>query len=231
MVAFVCGGLGLVAVNCGGRSHGSPTVSTSGAGSGGRSGGGEAGSAPNAGGSAERGGLGAGGAGTASSAAAAAGHDAVCPCDSNDPVCVERLANSCARGAICPPTLDALLDYGKLPHEPNGLSDVSYAVCDDGTSSITVTDPFGEGGTIYVFDSRGRLLFDGDAGRSACGDWPPQDPAASCLFCEVLRTGGLDEVAQAGAGGEGGAVGAPTAPGGVPYCLVDSDGKLVMPSN
>ena len=151
-------------------------------------------------------------------------------------MCVDRLASSFCGSAGCPPTLDPWLEYAHWPHEPNGLLSASYSVCDNGTTWFTETDPFGESGTIWVFDAEGRLIFDGNYLKSVCGDPPPLDSGVMCSGCEIVREGGLEQVGStlpsAGAGGESGAPASPVRlPVQASYCLVDSDGRLVMPSN
>jgi hypothetical protein len=171
-----------------------------------------------------------GGAGTVSADDDAGDHDTHCRCDSDNPLCVERLNQSCEGSVMgCPPTLQGWLTYNNLPHEPNGRASASYGVCDDGTTQFQMQDPLGEGGVIVVFDSESRLVFAGNYIRPICGEPPSLNTGVTCQWCNVLRAGGLSELEDAGAAGEGGTAGTPSDGTGQTYCLVDGDGKLVMP--
>lgn len=222
-------GIGLVVLGCGGASKGRSPSTKLDAASGGRDGhsaAGAGGMQGNVGGATAGGGMSAGGTSTVSGGGNAA---AYCPCGSDDPVCVMRVAGACESRPGCPPTLDDKLDYTMLPHDPNERAYVTYAVCDDGTSQFSESDSLRESHTWLVFDAQGNLTYDYAGFAPICGTQPPLE-GVMCRYCQVLRAGGLAEVGQSGAGGEGGASPVATDESGIPYCLVDGDGRLVMPA-
>ena len=177
-----------------------------------------------------------GGTGESSSAAGAAASRGSCACDSTTPECLMVLSSYCViHAAHCPPTLDdALHDMPALQSLWGG----TYSACSDGTRRFQMSYTF-EGGFSMVFAPDGSLLAATASGQSdsalVCGPSSVAVGDVSCRTCQTMREGGLEAEGTGGGAGASGAageagIGAQTGdPNGLPYCLVDASGALVMP--